>query len=466
MKPFINDDFLLETEASKQLYHDFAKELPIIDYHNHLPPKEIAEDRNFENLTQIWLEGDHYKWRAMRAFGIDEHFITGSASDKEKFIKWAETCPNTLRNPLFHWSQLELKRYFGIDELLNPESADRIYEATKEQLLGKEFSAQGLLSKMKVETVCTTDDPRDDLKYHTSFSSSDSKMKMLPTFRPDKAIEFKNGETSLNYITELAEVSGIEINDLDSYMEALLQRHDYFHSLGCRLSDLGLPYLEIEEFSELEINSAFLKVLRSDSLTVIETKKLRSFILIELSKRNHEKGWVQQLHLGPIRNNNSRLFNSIGPDTGFDSIGDYPQAHGLSRFLDVLDRSNQLSKTILYNVNPAQNEVFATMAGNFNDGSIKGKVQWGSAWWFLDQLDGMEKQINTLSNMGLLSCFIGMLTDSRSFMSFPRHEYFRRLLCNILGKDIGKGHLPNDIPLLGKLVTDVCYANAKNYFNF
>ncbi len=466
MKPFINDDFLLDNEASKQLYHDFAKDLPIIDYHNHLPPKEIAEDRNFDNLTQIWLEGDHYKWRAMRAFGIDEHFITGSATDKEKFIKWAETCPNTLRNPLFHWSQLELKRYFGIDELLNSESADRIYETTQEQLRTKEFSVQALLSIMNVETVCTTDDPRDDLNYHVGFSSSDSKMKMLPSFRPDKAIEFKNEETSLKYITELAEVSRIEINDLDSFMDALMQRHDYFHSLGCRLSDLGLPYIEIEEFSELEVKSAFSKLLQSASLTETEIKKLRSFILLELAKMNHEKGWVQQLHLGPIRNNNSRLYNTIGPDTGFDSIGDYPQADGLSRFLDFLDSSNQLSKTILYNVNPAQNEVFATMAGNFNDGSIKGKVQWGSAWWFLDQLDGMEKQINTLSNMGLLSCFIGMLTDSRSFMSFPRHEYFRRLLCNILGKDIEKGHLPNDIPLLGKLVTDVCYTNAKNYFNF
>jgi len=466
MKPFIHENFLLETEASKKLFHDYAKELPIIDYHNHLPPKEIAENRSFENLTQIWLDGDHYKWRAMRAFGIDEHFITGSASDKEKFIKWAETCPNTLRNPLFHWTQLELKRYFGIDELLNPESADRIYEATQELLRTKDFSVRALLSKMNVDTVCTTDDPRDDLSYHSSFSSSDSKTEMLPTFRPDKAIEFKNEETSLNYITELAEVSRIKINDLDSFMEALLQRHDYFHMQGCRLSDIGLPYLEIEDFTESEIKSAFLKLLRSHSISETERKKLRIFILIELSKKNHEKGWVQQLHLGPIRNNNARLFNSIGPDTGFDSIGDYPQAHGLSRFLDVIDRSNQLSKTILYNVNPAQNEVFATMAGNFNDGSIKGKVQWGSAWWFLDQLDGMEKQINTLSNMGLLSCFIGMLTDSRSFMSFPRHEYFRRLLCNILGKDIRKGHLPNDIPLLGKLVTDVCYANAKNYFKF
>lgn len=466
MKPFIHEDFLLETEAAKELYHDYAKGLPIIDFHNHLPPKEIADDRKFENLTQIWLEGDHYKWRAMRAFGIEEHYITGTASDKEKFLKWAETCPNTLRNPLFHWTQLELKRYFEIDELLTPETANYIYETTKELLQSEEYSVRSLLRKMNVEVVCTTDDPIDDLKNHTSFSKEGDSFRMFPTFRADGILQVQNRETFQNYISKLDKISGVRINDLDSLIEAINQRHDFFHEQSCRLSDHGLSSIDKIDFSRKEVEEVFKKLIQKKNLTTKEEAQFRNFILLELGKMHHQKGWVQQFHLGPIRNNNSRFFNTIGPDTGFDSIGDTPQAEGLSKFLNALDSTNQLAKTILYNVNPAQNEVFATMAGNFNDGTIKGKVQWGSAWWFLDQLDGMEKQINTLSNVGLLSCFVGMLTDSRSFMSFPRHEYFRRLLCNILGKDIEKGHLPNDVPLLAKLVTDVCYQNAKQYFNF
>lgn len=465
-KSFINEDFLLETDIAKELYHQVAKELPIIDYHNHLSPKEIAEDRQFENITQVWLEGDHYKWRAMRTFGIHEKFITGDASDKEKFLKWAETSPNTLRNPLFHWSQLELKRYFGIEGLLNPETAESIYEATSALLKTKGFSVLGLLSKMNVEVVCTTDDPLDDLAHHKKFAESSSKLKMLPTFRPDKAMNVSNAKAFREYVSKFEGISGREIQNLDSFMEAVQQRHNFFHEQGCRLSDHGLSVVDAEDFTSSDVELAFKKLLDSKSITPKEEKKLRSFIIVELGKMHHQKGWVQQFHLGPIRNNNSRLLNKIGEDAGCDSIGDYPQAEMLSKFLDSLDSSDQLAKTILYNVNPAQNEVFGTMAGNFNDGSVKGKVQWGSAWWFLDQLDGIEKQINTLSNVGLLSCFIGMLTDSRSFLSFPRHEYFRRLLCTILGNDVKKGHLPNDYNLLSKLVADVCYNNAKQYFNF
>lgn len=466
MKTFIHEDFLLESETAKELYHDVAKELPIIDYHNHLPPKEIAENRKFENITQIWLDGDHYKWRAMRAFGIGETFITGFASDKAKFLKWAEMNPHTLRSPLFHWTQLELKRYFGIDELLTQVSAEHIYETTQELLQAPGYSVRGLLSKMKVEVVCTTDDPVDDLSHHQKFMSEDTNFKMLPAFRPDKAMDVSDTKALRIYVSQLEERIGTSIKDLDSYMEALKQRHDFFHETGCRLSDHGLRHIEAEDYSSSEVESTFSKLLESKSITKKEESKLRSFFLIEFARMDHKKGWVQQFHLGPIRNNNSRFFNKLGAEAGFDSIGDFKHAESLSKFLNRLDSSDQLAKTILYNVNPADNEVFATMAGNFNDGSVKGKMQWGSAWWYMDQLDGMKKQINTLSNVGLLSCFIGMLTDSRSFMSFPRHEYFRRLLCNILGNDVEKGLLPKDVMLLSKLVVDVCYDNAKQYFNF
>lgn len=466
MKPFIHEDFLLETEVSKELYHNYAKKLPIIDFHNHLPPKEISEDRVFENLTQTWLEGDHYKWRAMRAYGIDEHYITGSASDREKFMKWAETSPNTLRNPLFHWTQLELKRYFGIDELLTPETANNIYDTTKELLQSEEYSVKALLSNMNVEVACTTDDPIDNLSHHYKLLNEDSSFKILPTFRADKLVGIHKEIEFGAYVEYLDQVSGIRITDVDSFIKAIKQRHEFFHEQGCRLSDVGLNVISWKDFTIQEVESSFKKLIQGLGLSSNEKAKFRSFLLLELGKMNYQKGWAQQLHLGPIRNNNTRFFERIGPDAGFDSIGDIPQAEGLSKFLDALDSTNQLAKTILYNVNPSQNEVFATMAGNFNDGTVKGKVQWGSAWWFLDQLDGMEKQINTLSNVGLLSCFVGMLTDSRSFMSFPRHEYFRRLLCNILGKDVEKGHLPNDTSLLAKLVNNVCYNNAKQYFNF
>ena len=462
---FINDDFLLANEIAKRLYHDFAKDLPIIDYHNHLSPKAIAENKKFETITEVWLNGDHYKWRAMRAHGIDERFITGEANDWEKFEKWAETVPYTIRNPLYHWTHLELMRYFNVDELLTKENSREIYEECNRQLNSNENRVLGLLKKMNVETVCTTDDPVDDLQYHKDFAEQNIGIQMRPAFRPDKAILIEQPHF-VAYIDELSQVSGVEITDWPSLLTALEKRMDFFHSSGCRLSDHGLEQIQAVDFNEKEINEIFVKRLSNQNITGVAAAQFQTALLIFLGQAYHQRGWVQQFHLGALRNNNGRLLQQLGPDTGFDSIGDFSQARSLSRFLNQLDSTNQLTKTILYNLNPRDNEVFATMAGNFNDGSIPGKMQYGSAWWFLDQLDGMEKQINVLSNMGLLSRFIGMLTDSRSFLSFPRHEYFRRLLCTILGKDIEKGHLPNDIEFVGKVVRDICYFNAKSYFDF
>ncbi len=462
---FLNDNFLLENKFSEQLYHEFAKDLPIIDFHNHLSPKDIAEDRQFENITQIWLLGDHYKWRAMRANGIEEHFITGDASDWEKFEKWAETVPFTLRNPLFHWTHLELKRYFGVDVILNKENARHVFDHCNNLLRTGDFSVHGLLKKMKVETLCTTDDPTDDLRFHQQIKKRGFEIKTLPTFRPDKAI-FIESQGFVKYIQDLGKVAEIEVNDFSSLLKALQKRIDFFQDLGCRLSDHGLERLTALDFSEKEINNIFQRKLNGEKIEVLEAEKYKSAVLYQLSLAYHEKGWTQQFHLGALRNQNTRLFNQIGADAGFDSIGDFSQAKVLGRFLDRLDKTNQLAKTVLYNLNPRDNEVFATMAGNFNDGSVTGKIQYGSAWWFLDQLDGMEKQINALSNVGLLSRFVGMLTDSRSFLSFPRHEYFRRLLCNIFGKDMEKGNLPADLEWTGKIIRDICYFNAKKYFDF
>ncbi len=466
MKGFLNENFLLDTETAIRLYHGHVKDLPIIDYHNHLPPDEIASDKIYNNITQVWLQGDHYKWRAMRAFGIDEKYITGDASDKDKFLKWAETVPHTLRNPLYHWTHLELQRYFGISKLLNPESAEEIYDQTSEQLQSKEFSAVGLLKKMKVEVVCTTDDPIDNLTYHQQIRERNSSLKVLPTFRPDKAMDFSDQETFQAYLKKLVNLTGIEISSFEQYMSALSARHDYFHSLSCRLSDHGLSHLEAEEVSSDLAASLFSKILNGTSLNNLEQSQLRSAFLLAIAKLNHDKGWVQQFHLGALRNNNQRMLRELGPDTGFDSIGDFIQAQQMSRFFDRLDNTNQLAKTITYNLNPSDNEVFAAMMGNYNDGTVRGKMQYGAAWWFLDQLDGMEKQINALSNIGLLSCSVGMLTDSRSFLSFPRHEYFRRLLCNIIGRDIENGLIPNDEKMTAEMVRNICYFNAVSYFNF
>ncbi len=466
MKTFINDDFLLKSDFAKSLYHDFAKKQPIIDYHSHLIPQQIAENKRFDNITQIWLYGDHYKWRAMRANGIDEKYITGNGSDKEKFLAWAKTVPASLRNPLYHWTHLELLRYFGIDELLDESSAGRIYDKTSDMLKNGELRVWDIFKKMNVETLCTTDDPVDSLEYHEKILKSGCPAKVLPSWRPDKASAAGDAKAYNAYLDKLSEVSNTEINSFDTLFDALDKRINHFASLGCRLADFGLDYLYAEDFTEKEVNEIFLKVRSGKELTNLELKKLQSAALYRFALQVKKLNWVQQFHAGPIRNNNSRLLKKLGPDTGFDSICDYPQAEQMSRFLNRLDSHDNLAKTILYNINPADNEVFATMIGNFQDGSVPGKMQWGAAWWFLDQKDGIEKQINCLSNHGLLSRFVGMLTDSRSFLSYPRHEYFRRILCNIFAQDVVNGELPEDINLIGNTVSNICYFNAKEYFKF
>ncbi|SHI32211.1 glucuronate isomerase [Algibacter luteus] len=462
---FITDNFILQSEIAKTLYHDYAKDLPIIDYHNHLSPQLIAEDKPIRNITDAWLNGDHYKWRAMRANGIDEIYITGSAtSKKEKFLKWAETVPYTLRNPLFHWTHLELKRYFNIDDILQPSSAESIYESAN-LILENKTPAQ-LLEDLKVEVVCTTDDPVDDLLYHQQIANGDFYTKVLPTFRAD-ALFFINKETFSNYLIKLSKASAIKINSFDAFLDAIDKRIVFFNEQGCRLSDFGVgEELRIVDALKDDVDEIFSKKLSGEVLVQHEVDQFRSFLFVYLGKKYHEFDWVQQYHLGPIRNNNSRLLNQIGLDAGVDSIGDFPMAEFMSNLFNKLESTNQLAKTITYNLNPSQNEVFATMMGNFQNSDYPGKMQWGSGWWFLDQKDGMEKQLNCLSNMGLLSRFVGMLTDSRSFLSFPRHEYFRRILCNLLAEDVKQGLIPNDIEFLGKMVQDICYYNAKNYFGF
>lgn len=466
MKTFINDDFLLQNDYAKILYHDYAKNLPIIDYHNHLSPEEIAKNKIFTNCTQVWLEGDHYKWRAMRTCGIDEKYITGNASDINKFIKWGGVVPYTLRNPLYHWTHLELKHYFGIDELLTDKNAQEIYEKTSHTLQQQSHNTLGLLNQCNVELLCTTDDPIDTLEYHQDIKNQDISINVYPTFRPDKAFEVENTFAYLKYLEALESVTGNPINSYDDLLSALENRIEFFHENGCRLSDHGLDRLSYYNKKTYSIDMLFKKIKNGDNLLEDEVCFFKSQTLLFLCRLYHKKGWVQQFHLGALRDNNTRLLEKLGPNTGFDSIGDFSQAYSLSRFLNDLDSTDQLTKTILYNLNPSDNDMIAAMTGNFNDGTVKGKVQYGSAWWFLDQKDGMEKQLNTLSNIGVLSCFIGMLTDSRSFLSFPRHEYFRRILCNLIGKDVANGELPADEKWLGKIVRDVCYFNSKAYFDF
>lgn len=465
-KAFLDRHFLLENEYAQLLYDQFAAPMAIVDYHNHLSPKDIATNRRFDNLTEIWLEGDHYKWRAMRINGVPEKYITGDAAPEEKFARWAETVPYTLRNPLYHWTHLELKNYFGVDQLLHKASATDIYRACSAMLQQEEFHTRSLLSKMRVEVVCTTDDPTDSLEYHRSFAAGGHDLKMFPTFRPDKAFAVEGGDRYLEYLEKLGASASVSIKTFDDILEALQRRVDFFDSLGCRAADHGLEHLYYHSQALQQAEVIFRKVMDGKKLTIEEVHMYKAAVLVHLGRMYHSKGWVQQFHLGALRNNNSRLLEKLGPDTGFDSIGDYSQAQMMSGFFDSLDRTDQLPKTILYNNNPSDNEVFATMLGNFCDGTIPGKMQFGSGWWFLDQKDGMERQINALSNMGLLSRFVGMVTDSRSFLSFPRHEYFRRVLCNLWGKDIERGEVPDDLSLIGEFVEKICYYNAKRYFNF
>jgi glucuronate isomerase len=468
MKNFLDDDFLLQTETARQLYHEHAAGMPIIDYHCHLDPEQIRRDRRFDNLGQLWLEGDHYKWRAMRTNGIDERFCTGKdTSDWEKFEKWAATVPYTMRNPLYHWTHLELKTAFGVTKILKPETAREIFDECTEKLRTPEFSARGLMKKYRVETVCTTDDPVDSLEHHLALRDEGFEIKVLPTWRPDKAMAVETPAAFRAYVEKLSQVSGVTIGCFDDLLTALRKRHDFFAAAGCKLSDHGIEEFYADDYTQAEIETIFNKVYGGAALSLGETVKFKSAMLVEFAVMDWEKGWAQQFHYGAIRNNNTRLFNRIGPDTGFDSIGDFTVAKNLSKFLNRLDSMNKLTKTILYNLNPRDNELIATMTGNFQDGSVAGKMQFGSGWWFLDQKTGMTNQLNALSTLGLLSRFVGMLTDSRSFLSYPRHEYFRRILCNLLGNDVENGELPaGELPFIRKMTEDICYYNAKNLFNF
>lgn len=466
MKPFMDKDFLLHTETAKELYHKHAANMPIFDYHCHINPQQIADDVRFENITQIWLYGDHYKWRGMRTNGVDEKYCTGNASDWEKFEKWAETVPYTLRNPLFHWTHLELKKFFGIDKILSPETAKEIWDECNAKLQTPEFSVRGIIKMANVHTICTTDDPVDSLEHHRKIKADGFEVAVLPAWRPDKAMAVENVSAYNEYLGKLEIASKIEIKSFSGLIAALENRHQFFHENGCRLSDHGLETAIAEDYTNEEIEKIFAKIRGGAELSQIEILKFKSAMLYEFGIMDHSRGWTQQFHIGALRNNSTRLFNKLGPDVGLDSIGDFEIAKPLSKFLDRLDMNNRLAKTVLYNLNPRDNELIGTMIGNFQDGSVPGKMQFGSGWWFLDQKDGMEKQINALSNLGLLSRFVGMLTDSRSFLSYTRHEYFRRTLCNILGNDIENGEIPHDMELVGKMVENICFNNAKEYFNF
>ena len=469
MKAFLDENFLLETPTAQLLYHDHVKNLPIIDYHCHLDPKLIAKNHRFKNITELWLSGDHYKWRLMRANGVDEQFITGDASDWDKFMKFAEAIPYTMRNPMYHWTHMELQRVFGIDKLLSPKTATEIYDKCNKMLQQDGFTARGLMKKFKVEVVCTTDDPCDTLTYHDQIKDSDFDIKVLPTWRPDKSLAVENSSEFVSYIQKLSDVSGVKINSFKDYIKAIKNRHDYFNSMGCKLSDHGIEAFYSDDCSIEEAEAIFKKVyIEKNDLTDKEIGKFKSKMLYENAILNFEKGWVQQFHFGAIRNNNTKMFNSIGADTGYDSIDDNSNlAASMSRFFDRLQTQDKLAKSIIYNLNPRDNYLVATMVANFQEGPVAGKIQFGSGWWFLDQKDGMEDQMNVLSTQGLLSRFVGMLTDSRSFISYPRHEYFRRILCNLIGNDIEEGLLPaSEMEFIGQMVENISYYNAKDYFKF
>jgi glucuronate isomerase len=460
---FIHENFLLQTRTARRLYEQFAEAEPIFDYHCHLPPKDIAENRQFQNLFEIWLEGDHYKWRAMRANGVAERFCTGNAEPFDKFRAWAATVPHTLRNPLYHWTHLELKRYFGIDELLDEDSAVRVWKKANARLATPELTTRSILQKFRVKVVCTTDDPVDDLRYHQQMASDKLSTRVVPAFRPDKALAVHQPALFGPWLQRLETAAGCDIRDLESFLSALRRRHDFFHQNGCRLSDHGLTQCYAEVCPESTAARVFTKARRGAAVNPDEQAQFASFLMLFLGRLDAEKGWVKQLHLGALRNTNTRLLRQLGPDTGFDSIGDFPQASALAAYLNALEEEHALPKTIIYNVNPADNYVFGTMSGNFQDGSMPGKIQFGSGWWFLDQKQGIESQLNALSNLGLLSRFVGMITDSRSFMSYPRHEYFRRVLCNLLGRDVENGELPDDDSLLGPMIRNICYQNAARF---
>lgn len=464
MKQFMDEDFLLGSETAVRLYHDYAAEMPIFDYHCHLNPGEISGNKKYRNITEIWLGGDHYKWRALRSNGVEERYVTGDATDKEKFIKWAETMPYCIGNPLYHWTHLELKRYFHIDKLLSADTAEEIWEKCNELLQTDDFTARGLIRRSNVKVICTTDDPADTLEHHLALAADKTFMtKVLPAFRPDRGINIEK-EGFISWISRLGIAAGISINTFENLKDALLQRLEFFHRAGCRISDHGLDPVVFAAGSEKDADAVFKKALRGDGITEDEIKKYKTQVLLFLGRQYARLGWTMQLHMGVIRNNNRRMFNTLGPDTGFDAMGDIPLASSLAGLLNSLDETDELPGTILYCLNPQANEILATIMGCFQGGRIPGKIQFGSGWWFNDQKDGMIKQLTALGNLGLLSRFVGMLTDSRSFLSYTRHEYFRRILCNLLGEWVENGEAPHDMKLLGKMIRDICFNNAKDYF--
>ncbi|NQU38345.1 MAG: glucuronate isomerase [Lentisphaerae bacterium] len=466
-RPFIHDDFLLQSEQARTLFHNHARDLPIIDYHCHLPPSEIAQDQRYENMTELWLGGDHYKWRAMRSNGVAERYCTGDAPAREKFDQWAAAMPHLLRNPLYHWTHLELTRYFGITELLSPDTANAIWERGNARLAEPDFSARGLMKQSKVALVCTTDDPVDALEHHQAIAADETfDIRVLPTWRPDKGMAVEAAAPFNAWVDRLAAAADVEIGDYAAFVTALRTRHDFFHSVGCRLSDHGIETLYAADYTEREIIRIFSKIRSGEELEADQILAFKSAMMILFGEMDAEKDWTQQIHYGALRNNNSAMFEQAGPDIGFDSIGDVEVGRPLTRYLDRLNRAAKLPRTILYNLNPRDNELLVTMCGNFQDGSIPGKLQHGSGWWFLDQMDGMQRQLESLSQLGLLSRFVGMLTDSRSFLSYTRHEYFRRILCNMLGNDMVQGLIPDDDALVGPMVERICYHNAANYFGF
>ena len=466
--PFINDNFMLTCDAARELYHKGAQGKPIIDYHCHLSPEQIASNIQFKDITQLWLSEDHYKWRAMRANGIPEEYVTGNkCSSWEKFSKWAQTVPYTMRNPLYHWTHLELSRVFGIDKLLSPATAREIFEECNAMLATEEFRGQSLIRKFGVEVICTTDDPADSLEWHQAIARKPFGTKVLPTWRPDKALAIENPDAYCSYINKLGEAADMDITDYSTLLEALQKRHNFFEAAGCRLSDHGMETFYAQPYTQSEIDRIFSRTLAGKVPDQIEVDKFRSAFMHDMAVMDAESGWAQQFHVGPLRNNSSRLFNSFGPDAGCDSMSDLPIARAGNLFFDNLDKEGKLAKTILYCLNPKDNETMLSIAYNFNDGSIPGKMQFGAAWWFLDQEDGMRKQLNALSSHGLLSRFVGMLTDSRSFISYTRHEYFRRILCDVIGTDVENGKLPADqMDFLVKMVGDISYNNARDYFKF
>jgi glucuronate isomerase len=462
---FISDNFLLRTETARYLYKKYACGRPILDYHCHLSPQALAENRRFADLFDIWLEGDHYKWRAMRANGVPEFYCTGSATSYEKFLAWARTVPHTLRNPLYHWTHLELLRYFGIEELLDEASAPRIWQRANDCLANGDLTPQGIAARFSVEAICTSDDPTDSLEHHQRLAASGFTTRVFPTFRPDRALRTGDPPAFKKWVDSLARAAGARINSFSAFLAALQDRHDYFHRHGCRLSDHGLDVCPADNCTEEEAAAVFDKVRGGHEVSPAESAKFSSYLMVFFAQLDAKKGWVKQLHLGAIRNVNKRMLGTLGRDAGFDSIGDWPQVQALGAYLDRLEHAGTLPKMIIYNANPADNYTFATMIGNFQDGTIAGKLQFGSGWWFLDQKEAIEWQLNALSNCGLLSAFVGMVTDSRSFMSFPRHEYFRRILCNLLGNEIEAQQLPDDEQLVGGMISRICYDNAVHYLN-